>query len=497
MRITEFSIEKLLEGFRAKRTAWRKRCVPFFEAAVLKIKNAVDDARGKIVRLSVRNMVLAAAAGLAARARNVFTPVTRFLKLRRERLWFHGMKPAFLRGWKAKPGGPVSRSLNGFRRVPVVVVWLIATVAIAGLARPAVPVHAYAVKDPNASYFDVSARREFLRQTESPVLRALMAPRSISECEIGNMVQPVRGQLRLPPYYRNSRKDERNPKWRVAAKPFFRLHETVGDIARLYVISGDPAYARCLVAFLDRWARVDALTDVGYSLKKNRQAWYTVTWAAVDAGLAYSIVRGEASLDPAAKKRVEDWLHRVVSNNIRHPGAPGVGGDCCNNISYWRGLLATVVGVVTNDSRMFDWGISTFRQALKDMNVDGSFPGEMGRRKAALRYQQFATLPLVLIAEVAARQGYDLYSLEVGGRSLHTAAAFSAAAVKDRSLIKKYTNEKQRYPSGRGLSWAEAYYRRFPKPELAEFVGKANHKSDLAFGGALPLYFYTPEDPPS
>ena len=62
--------------------AWRKRCVPFFEAAVLKIKNAVDDARGKIVPLFVRNKVLAAAAGLAARARAVFMPVMRFLNHR-------------------------------------------------------------------------------------------------------------------------------------------------------------------------------------------------------------------------------------------------------------------------------------------------------------------------------------------------------------------------------------------------------------------------------
>ena len=493
MRMTEVSMEMLLEEYRAKINACLRRCVLFFEAVVSRSKNGVDGAFERATALPVWDAVHPLAVGLRNRTRKAFTPVVRFLRSGRKRLWPARVKPAFLRRWEIKPRGVLSRIFNGFLRVPVVVVWLIATVAIAGLVHPAVPVRIYAVKDPNASYFDVPARRNFLQTTEDRVLKALMARRHISACEAGKLVPPITGAVRVPPYYRNARKDERNPKWRKAARPFMRFQEAVGDIARLYVISGNPAYARCLVAFLDRWARADALTDVSYSPKKQRQAWYQVTWATADAGLAYSIVRGEPGVDPAAKKRIEDWLHRVASNNIRHRGVPRVGEGRCHNYCYWQGLLATVVGVVTTDSEMFDWGISTFRRALQDMNVDGSFPGEMARGKGALRYQQFAIHPLVLIAELAARQGDDLYSLEVGGRSLHTAAAFSVAAIEDRSLIEKYTREPQRFTSKRGLSWAEVYYQRFPRPEAAEFVGKADPKSGLAFGGPLlTLYFYSP-----
>ncbi len=489
MRMTEVSMEKLLEEYRAKINACLRRCVLFFEAVVSRSKNGVDGAFERAAALPVWDAVHPVAVGLRNRTRKTFTPVVRFLRSGRKRLWPARVKPAFLRRWEIKPRGVLSTIFNGFLRVPVVVVWLIATVAIAGLVHPAVPVRVYAVKDPNASYFDVSARREFLQQTESPVLRALMAPRGISlSTSADQLVAPIEGVYSVPRHYvKGTSTGEINPEYVAAVKPLWQFREAVNDIARLYVISGDPAYAQLLVEFLDGWAGADSLTEHG-----NKQGWYSITWATVDAGLSYSIVRDEPSLDPAAKGRVEAWLHQVADNNIAEPGALDYpNSDGRNNISYWRGLEATVVGKVTEDLQMFDWGIDTFKRALDDMNADGSFPGEMARGEGALRYQHFATKPLVLIAEVAARQGYDLYSLEVGGRSLHTAAAFSVAAIKDRSLIRRYTREPQRFTSKRGLSWAEVYYRRFPRPELEEFIGKGTLASGaMRRAPLLTLYFY-------
>ncbi len=310
-------------------------------------------------------------------------------------------------------------------------------------------------------YFDVPVRQDLLRQTSDPVLAALMAPRKIStSTTAGSLQAPVVGPLSIPKFYLDVSANIRNPDWSPAMKPVFQFHEAVNDIARLYVISGDPAYAQLLVEFLDGWAGADSLTEHG-----NKQGWYSITWATVDAGLTYSVVRNDPSLDPAAKGRVEAWLHEVAANNIAQPGALDYpNSDGRNNLSYWRGLEATVVGKVTEDLQMFDWGIDTFKRALTDMNADGSFPGEMARGEGALRYQHFAIEPLVLIAEVAARQGIDLYSLSADGRSLHTAVDFAISAINDPTLIEKYTSETQNFSAPNGLGWAEPYYQRFPKP---------------------------------
>ncbi len=88
------------------------------------------------------------------------------------------------------------------------------------------------------------------------------------------------------------------------------------------------------------------------------------------------------------------------------------------------------------------------------------------------------------------RQGIDLYSLSADGRSLHTAVDFSISAIKDPSLIEKYTSETQNFSVANGLGWAEPYYQRFPKPELVEFIGHATLRSGaLRIAPLLTLYF--------
>ena len=51
---------------------------------------------------------------------------------------------------------------------------------------------------------------------------------------------------------------------------------------------------------------------------------------------------------------------------------------------------------------------------------------------------------------------------------------------------------RDRHPTR--LSWAEPYYRRFPKPEMVRFVGGGELPSGvLTIAPLLTLYFYVPE----
>ena len=177
----------------------------------------------------------------------------------------------------------------------------------------------------------------------------------------------------------------------------------------------------------------------------------------------------------------------------RLPGGPT---SCCNNHSYWRGLEAAIVGVVSNDNDLFRFGVKKYISAIRAMNKDGSLPLEMARGKRAIHYQNFAILPLVYIAEISARQGYDLYSLNIDGKDLHLAIDFLMRCIKDKSIVKRYTSSSQDTSfiwKRHELNWMEPYIRRFKNREIGIFLSGKRPVYHRWSGGSSTLYFYSPE----
>jgi poly(beta-D-mannuronate) lyase len=344
----------------------------------------------------------------------------------------------------------------------------------------------FTVTNPKASYFDVAQRRAFLRQHSGASEIEPLKTQFDSGCIQLQLPVSIADPVSVPPLYLSD--GGKNPAWSKAARPFHELRLTAISMAKSYVVTGNSAAARCLVDYLARLAGVQALTRVDLS---NRQSWYTVVWTTADLALAYSIVRGDPSIDVGQRQQVERWLNGLVREQIAVPGRPGVGGDCCQNHLYWRGLEATATGIVTRDSFLFGWGVAVYRRALKDMNPDGSLPGEMGRGVRALHYQSFAIWPLVITAELAARQGYDLYGMEVDGKSIDLAVDFLLRALADPSVLKPYTSEPQNLEFAKFLPWAEIYERRFPRRDLKPYIGKGGGEASM-FGGPLTLYFFQP-----
>lgn len=339
------------------------------------------------------------------------------------------------------------------------------------------------------SYFDVGERRAFLAQTDHPGLTALMAPRKISLSTTADQLEsPIVGPISIPKFYLDWRTQERNPDWSKAMRPLLQFHEAVNDIARQYVISGDPAYALLLTEYLDRWAAADSLTEVG-----NQQGFVELIWIALTVILACSTVRNDPRLDEIMRNLVDTWVNRVVSTVVAEVDQkrPTSAGD--NNGTYYVAAGALMVSAMTGSARLRDWAIATYRQMLSDMRANGSLPRETSRRAAALRYTNFAIKALVVMAEIGEQMGVDLYDMEVDGKSLHTAADFALAASINPDLMKRwYDGEQNSHPYR--LSWAEPYYRRFPKPEMARFVGKGTLPSGmLTIAPLLTLYFYVPE----
>ena len=359
-------------------------------------------------------------------------------------------------------------------------IFVFTTLALSGLAAAADKAQAgdlsaYRVTDPDASFFPVDARPA-AAGTDSPT----EAPEHA--CPRETLARPIDYFVTMPAFYRDPEG------WRRASRPFFAFEAQATGFAADYVRTGEAAYARCLVGLLAHWAERRALFAFDYE-GNHGQAWYAIQWTAASAGLAYSIVRREPSLEDRERQAVEAWLAAVATRQI---GYPGNAVSCCNNHLYWRGLEAAIVGVVAGDDRLFRYGVGAYLAALRSMNADGSLPHEMARGARALHYQNFAVLPLVFIAEIAARQGYDLYGLAVEGRDLHLAVRFLLRGLEDAAALGRYTPEEQDlgFVDRRAeLNWLEPYHRRFPSPETARWLTRLRPLSHAWTGGPGTLYF--------
>lgn len=355
-------------------------------------------------------------------------------------------------------------------------------------ATDAVIAHA-TVRDPNASFLDVPARRaELAGATDERVKAAIKA---LKPCPPTPYPEPQRGRIKVPPYYLSGVSGPTLPNYADHERPFSRLEDAVGMAATRYVATGDAAEARCLLGILLDWAEAGSLLD--YDRRESSQAVYIVEWSAAAAGLSLSVVRAALErAEPEKLKRVTDWLVRVSRHQIDQAlGGKPTDTSRRNNHAYWRGLQAAAVGVVAKDDTLFRHGLERFRDAIEELNAEGAWPLEMARRERALHYQNFALQPLVLLAELALRQGIDLYALSIGGRRLHDAVRFLLRAAADPAAIARYAPEEQyvRYvsPGSGDMAWAEFYLRRFPGEGagLRSFLDRPLFNRRLAGGGTV------------
>ncbi|WP_157900325.1 alginate lyase family protein [Rhodoferax koreense] len=348
------------------------------------------------------------------------------------------------------------------------------------------------VRDSRASFIDVPARMRWL-QAAAPDARLTASLPAAQDCARAAPVAPPAGRMAIPSHYARGDHGPLNPAYEASVALYRRFEATAATLANLYVATGQATYAQCLLDHLGRWAKAEALT--GYTVSTapgaSNQAWYQAEWSTAAAALALSQVVHEPTLAPAQVDAVIAWLHRVSLQQIGHAG-----GDhtCCNNHAYWRGLHATMVGVLANDAALFRWGLGRYAVAMAQLGADGRWPLEMARGELAMHYQNFALLPLVLTAEIAAQQGVDLYAYRVHGRDLHSAVYFLARTYRSdaaQHALGLPHQDLRAFQPGRGdLAWAEFYRARFGTDPLALLASRPVFNART--GGSATLLAYRP-----
>lgn len=280
---------------------------------------------------------------------------------------------------------------------------------------------------------------------------------------------------------------------------------------------GDAEARRALVRNMRRWARGRSMTRVRGT---DVASYYSIDRALLPSIVAFALVHDDPEIDAEDLAEIRHWLQSVVLfRGEERPFLPESATVEFNNHRYLRDSVDMAWAALTGDDARFRRGVERYAIALEQMRDDGSFPLEVQRGARALWYQRHAIASLAVIAELAAVQGHDLWSLEVDGRSLHTAIGFLLDGVEDPTIVWPYAEanvspgpssnwkvQDRGFMRSRGhgphyMAWAEIYRARFPESALAERLGRLLHEWDPDHrpmvdeysGGATSCFFAPPE----
>jgi poly(beta-D-mannuronate) lyase len=340
------------------------------------------------------------------------------------------------------------------------------------------------IADPSASFLNVQGRRAELAHATTP--RVVEALSWKTGCAGSEQPAPPTGRMIIPHHYLSGSNGPINPLENIATAPYRKLNAAVSNGASRYVATGDSPEAVCVANLLSKWAAADALLD--YNSKQSNQAWYQVEWSLSSVSLAWSVVQTDSAIPAAQRTAILKWMHTVTEYMFDQDPRPD-DTDHENNHAYWRALCATSVGILTNDQKLYRRGIAQYVRAIGQMNKDGSLPLEMARHENALHYQSFALAPLVMIAELASRQGTDLYSLRVNNHTISDAVDFLVRASADLGLVKQYASEPQTFSLFSGEkppAWVEFWATRFPGKPWSDLL--TTPRVDPTIGGNTTIY---------
>jgi poly(beta-D-mannuronate) lyase len=149
-------------------------------------------------------------------------------------------------------------------------------------------------------------------------------------------------------------------------------------------------------------------------------------------------------------------------------------------------------GVAAGRHDQLDWAIAAAKRGLDDVSDQGLLPREAARGARALAYHNFALEALVVVAEVAAANGEDLYGYR--DEALRRLADFVIRNAGDPVEAAEVAGVPQSWtgPTSGRFVWAEPYYRRFQDPRLKDLLLRLRPMRHAFFGGNATLMYGLP-----
>ncbi len=319
--------------------------------------------------------------------------------------------------------------------------------------------------------------------------RRVLFGRSVERFECPPVVPPVR-DLTLEGYYADKDASIVNSqamaRYQQATRPVAAYEGQITTISDVYVRSSpvSTAAGRCVLDWLEGWAAQGALLG-----RASLQGTHVRTWGLSAIAAAYIKIRQTEGLEPTRTRKVEEWI-RQLAGEVTSYYSTHTGPDVLNSQAYWAGQGSILAGVAVNDKGLFGWGIERYRLGVSQIQEDGTLPLELARKSKARYYHNFALMPLVQIAEVAARNGIDLYAERNG--AIRRLAGRVIETLDDPGFFERLTGVRQDWQgelSGASLVWAEPYFARFEDQRLVPWLQRFRHLRNPWFGGDATLLY--------
>lgn len=263
------------------------------------------------------------------------------------------------------------------------------------------------------------------------------------------------------------------------------LGQWIGLAADAYLTKGSRAAALCALSLLDSAARAHAWSG---QMPTNNGS-YEQKWLLGSVSVSWLKLRNSGLATPEQQKEILRWLgsiaDRVTDYIDSHKANPA--SDAWNNHRYWAGFAVAAAGVAINNKGDFRWGIDSYKAGVDQIRPDGALPRELARAGMALHYHLYALAPLVMIAELAAANGIDLYAYDNG--AIHRLERVCEAGLLNPGIFAKATGVPQTMPgtiSGSDIGWAVPWVRRFPDAQLSAWIAHAATTRSWQWGGLPP-----------
>lgn len=307
----------------------------------------------------------------------------------------------------------------------------------------------------------------------SPWNEALAALRAKADRYLGFVASPIRGPWSVPNFYKERAGQKE------AVKPIEDSTNALIVLAQQYVFTGEEKYAARAVDIANAWT--GSLMEIG-----DGQAVFEAHWELMVMAMAGEMIRDYPGWEPGQRQAFQDWLNERTWHLIPR-------NKSVNNHLYWMAAFAAAVGVFSEDDRLLQWAAEVYRTAInEDIAADGHMPKETRRGELGLFYQNFAIEPLVLIAEMARRQGIDLWEYSYQGKDLKLAIDYLFRYL-DSPVDWPWDSKAQNMDflaasqGGKKTGWFEIAYRYYKDPRFSKYLSERRPVFSRRTGGMTTL----------
>lgn len=270
-----------------------------------------------------------------------------------------------------------------------------------------------------------------------------------------------------------------------ASEPPTHLGQWTTQAADDFIRHGSRAGAQCVYSLLSAAAAANAWS----AAMPTGQAHYVQKWLLAGTAMAYLKVRKTGIGTPEQDKAIQKWFGELASrvedyvdSKLKYPDS-----DAWNNHRYWSGLAVAAAGIARNDEREFHFGMDAFKAGVSEIGPSGALPREMARAGMALHYHLYALAPLIMLAELAERNGMDAYA--ENHNALDRLVNLCEQGLLHPEIFEKATGVQQNMPekiSGATIGWAVPYVKRHPDAQLSAWIAQAEYTSFWQWGGLPP-----------